>query len=416
MSARTLQVIIGNSAAGLHAMHSIRESDRFCTIISISAEKCPAYSPVLLTGLMSKERNKKDLFIADQRVYDMLGVKRLWGVKAVEVNPRRQVVVLENGRRVSYDHLLLAAGALARMPPGSEKVADRVFSLRAIRDAERIAERTRSAKTILVVGAGLIGLQVIESLFSSGRKFILAEKADQVLPDVLDRQGASIIHRELEGRGVTIFLGGPVQAVERSGKKVAAILNSGRSVIADMAVIGMGQKPNLPLVQGSGIRTRRAILVDETMRTNFENVFAAGDIAEGKNLLTGRREILPNWPNACHQGTAAGRNMAGREEKYAGMHEVVTSLFGVTAASLGLFKHRGRGFEERRYLDRERRTYRKLITEGKKIVGAVLVGNFEDAGVLKSLIRNRIDTPVAGGERTNFRITGRELLRSAGIQ
>jgi len=170
------QVIIGNSAAGYHAMQSIRGADSSCSITSISAEKCPAYSPVLLTGFLKKKWAKKNLFIANRRFYHFVRVKTLWGNRAVKIDPRQQTVLLENGEKVVYENLLIAAGASAIELPGAKEAADQIFSLKKIEDAEKIGEKLRSAKKIVVIGGGLIGLQVLDALYHREAQFILMEQ------------------------------------------------------------------------------------------------------------------------------------------------------------------------------------------------------------------------------------------------
>lgn len=169
--------------------------------------------------------------------------------------------------------------------------------------------------------------------------------------------------------------------------------DSGGEQIGDMVVVGIGVRPNIELVNQSGIKVNRGILVDGMMRTNFANIFAAGDVAEGENIVTGKMEVLPNWSNACKQGRIAGLNMVGSRQRYeGGLKETITTIFGLTVAGIGVSKaSEDEGLTELRFSDPERKLYRKILLSDNRVVGAVLLGRTMDAGILKNLIRNKKD-------------------------
>jgi nitrite reductase (NADH) large subunit len=161
----------------------------------------------------------------------------------------------------------------------------------------------------------------------------------------------------------------------------------------------------------------RGILVDEFMRTNISNIFAAGDVSEGKNLITGKTELLPNWPNACSQGRIAGLNMAGCEQKHEGISEAITEIFGLITVSIGLHKTvEGGGLEELCFCDLKRKRYRKLWFAKNRVVGAVLLGAVQDAGMLKNLIVNKRDISAWGREIFKTPLELRKLLLLSGNQ
>ena len=196
---------------------------------------------------------------------------------------------------------------------------------------------------------------------AKGSKLTLMEWSRQLLPEMVDVDCASIIQREIESHGIAVVLGRKVEGIREVGVKTIIVVDSGEELIADMVIVGIGLKPNVEMLKSSGIKVNRGILVNELMRTNVRNVFAAGDVSEGKNLVTGRAEVLPNWSNACSQGRIAGLNMAGCEQKYEGMSEAVTDIFGLITVSIGLHKTvEGDGLEELCFCDLKRKRYRKL--------------------------------------------------------
>jgi NAD(P)H-nitrite reductase large subunit len=387
------QVIIGNSAAGLSAIRAIREIDSVCPITLISAENCNAYSPVSLTYYLNGRIQRESLFIVGTEFYKMNNVETLLGSRALEVDHLRRTVRLENGREVKYDNLLIATGASPIGLPVSGDGLDNVLSLRTIKDAEKISQCLRTAKEVILIGAGLISLQVSDGLFKEGVKFTILEWARQVLPEIADIDSATIIQKEIESRGISVFLRRKIKEVRRRGKKAIVISDSGEELMADMVVVGIGVRPNIQLVNNIGIKVKRGILVDEMMQTNIKNIFAAGDVSEGENLVTGKNEVLLNWSNACKQGRIAGLNMAGREQRYeGGLAENITTIFGLTLATVGLVHAaKGNGVEELKFYNPKKKSYRKIFLAGERVVGAVLIGSTNDAGILKNFIRIKKD-------------------------
>ena len=172
------------------------------------------------------------------------------------------------------------------------------------------------------------------------------------------------------------------------------MLSSDKNIEADAVIVGKGVRPNIQLVQESEIAINQGIMVDETMRTNVPNVFAAGDVAEGLNLITGQRQVIATWPNACSQGQTAGLNMAGGQDKNQGLNSNICGFLGNTVASVGITKPENDDYEERVTQDPAKGLYRKLVWNKKdELVGAVLMGKTADIGVISNLIRNRVKIP-----------------------
>jgi NAD(P)H-nitrite reductase large subunit len=390
---KTKQVVIGNSAAGLAAVKAIREVDRACPVTLISAEDCNAYSPVLLTYYLANQISKEDLFVVDDDFYKQHQVNLIFGVKAINLDASAQRVLLEDSSQVEYDKLLIATGASAIRLDGTGDKAGHVFTLRDIKDAEKIMKCGRKAKEAIIVGAGLIGLQTADALFRKGINCTIVERANQVFPENVDRECAGIIQKTIESHGVPTFLGQKVSSIESKADRVTVTSVSGEEWVGDMVVVGVGLKPNNQLVQSSAVKVNMGIVVDDFMRTSVSNVYAAGDVSEGVNLVSGGKEVIPTWSNACRQGRIAGLNMAGRPQRYeGGLRETITTVFGMTLASVGLCRADGNeGVEELVLSDLERKVYRKLLLAGNRLAGAIMLSGTRDAGPIGNLIRNRVD-------------------------
>ncbi len=393
VSRKRRHTIIGNSAAGLSAVRAIRRTGDDAPIVLISAEKHRAYSPVLTTYYIGGQINRDDLFLVDHDFYKQHGVKTIFSRRAVAVDPLKQRVVLDDGSGVDYDTLLIATGASARRLDEVEPdAAGRVFTLRTIDDADRIKKAARGAREVVVTGAGLVSLQTIKAIAGQGLKITTVVGSRQVLSQQVDADGAAIIQRKMEAAGVSFLFGRGIKGVRRRGEKVEVVTDQAEALPADVVIVGKGVESNIGLVKDSGINTSSGVLVDRRMRTNQENVFAAGDVAEGENQLSGRMEVIATWFNACAQGEVAGLNMAGRTTERRGQfRENVTTLMGVVAASVGLSRPRRGEFEEISHLDRGQAVYRKLFLDEGRLVGALLLNRVGDAGVIRHCIANRVD-------------------------
>lgn len=385
--------IIGNSAAGLSAVKAIRKMRDSGPIVLISAENCNAYSPVLTTYYIGGQISRSDLFLVDDSFYRKFNVQTIFGRRAVGIDLENRLVYLDRGSRVSYDDLLIATGASAKSLDNVDVDASQyVSTLRTIEDADKIKRASEKSKEVVVIGAGLVSLQTIRAVLGREMKITAVVGSQQVLSQQMDPEGAAIIQEKLEAQGVSILFGRGVERVIRKGDRAHVITSFSEALPADLVVVGKGVQPNTEIVKGTGIKVNNGIIIDERMRTNHENVFAAGDVTEGKNAISGQMEVIATWLNACAQGEIAGLNMAGRlSERRGQFRGNVMTILGVAVASIGLFRPEDGEFKEVRYVDMKQGVYRKLSLDGPRVVGALLLGRIEDAGVIRHCIANEID-------------------------
>lgn len=359
----------------------------------ISAEHYFAYSRPLTTYYVAHKINREGLFIADNSFYKNYDVKIELGKRAVGIDKTKQIVYLEDDTVVEYDNLLIASGSIADFPDNVDNDAVRfVSTLRTIDDAEKIIALSKSAKDIVILGAGLVSLQVADALKKNGVTVTFVVGSKQILSKNIDVDCAKIIQKRLEARGLLFLFHREVSAIRTKDSKACVITNRGEELLADLVVVGKGIRPNTELLTNTGIHMSEGVLVDKFMRTNIKNIFAAGDVAEEKNSLTGKTEVNATWPNACIQGQIAGLNMVGYMRRHdVQFRENITTFFGLTIASIGSAKLKGRGAEELRHADPRRYLYRKFLLHGERIIGAVLLGELRDVGVISYCIRNAID-------------------------
>ena len=388
-----MHTIIGNSAAGLSAIKAIRRMGDSTPITLISAESCNAYSPVLTTYYISGQISRAGLFVVDDTFYRKFNVKVLFGQKAVAIDTAKRLVHLKDRTRIPFKKLLIATGASPRtLDNVHENASGRVFTLRTIVDAERIKKVSEKARSIVLIGAGLVSLQTIKAILGAEKSITLVVGSYQVLSQQMDSEAAGIIQKRLENHGVTILFGRKVERILRKGDRVFVVTDFGESLPADMVIVGKGVNPNIALVEDTNVKKNVGILVDNQMRTNEEDIYAAGDVAEGTNTLTGNTETIATWFSACAQGEIAGMNMAGIPARVH-MHyrENITDIFGLSAATMGMTSHKEWKAGGLTYSEEKRNVYRRLILDGPRVVGAILLGKTEDAGVIRHCITNKVD-------------------------
>ena len=391
---RIRHLIIGNSAAALSAVKAIRENDSASRITLVSAENHYAYSPVLLTYYVSQKIRRSALFLADQKFYSQNGVELILGNPTTRVDPQNQQVYLASTDILEYDNLLIATGSSPkRLGIKGEDLAG-VFTLKTINDADQLVKSAAQMKDIVIIGGGLIGLQAANALYAADRNIRIIIGSKQPLSQNVDPSCAENVCQGIRECGMSILFESHAVSIEKAKHKLCVALSSDKHLEADAVIIGKGVRPNTQLVEESEIAVNHGIIVDETMRTNVPNVFAAGDVAEGLNLITGERQVIATWPNACSQGQTAGINMAGGKDQNQGLNINICGFLGNTVASVGITKPENDNFEEAVANDPAKGLYRKLVWNKKdELVGAVLMDKTADIGVISNLIRNRVKIP-----------------------
>ncbi len=257
------------------------------------------------------------------------------GKKAVEVGSKG------SHYREDYDYLLLSPGSMPLRPPIPGIENENIFTLRNIPDMDRIkaALDTKGAKDAVVVGGGFIGLEMAENLRRRGLAVTLVELAGQVfLP--ADAEMANILHRHLSLNGVKLFLGDGVKEFRNAAKNnLDVLLNSGRVISADMAVLAIGVRPDAGFLKGSGIAVNAhgAIIVNSRMQTNIESIYAVGDAIEVTDFNSGRKAQVPLAGPANRQGRIAADNIAGTKSEYKDTQgTAICRIFDLTAAVTGI--------------------------------------------------------------------------------
>jgi len=378
-------IIVGNSAAGASALEAIRRIDEKGSIAIISDENYPVYSRCLISYYLSGEIAEEGLLFKPLDFYEEMRVKPMLGKKAIRVVPLRNEVVLEDGECLAYNRLLLAIGASPEKLGIKGEDSEGAHVMRTIADVKKIISSYETTDTAVIVGGGLVGMKAAYGLNRQGLKVEVIDIANWILPQMIDLEAANILRDRLEEHGIAVRTGLSVEEmVEENGRVRAVRLSNGDFVPCQMVMIAKGVNPNIELARSSGIKISRGILTDEMMRTNIENIFAAGDVAETVDLLRGERVINALWPNAVSQGRVAGKNMAGREVKYNGSISMNSiSLYDLNIISFGVVNPTGDEYET--IVEHTPLNYRKLVVKDGRIVGMINLGDIRNSGATLSL-------------------------------
>jgi NAD(P)H-nitrite reductase large subunit len=352
----------------------------------------PLYSRVGLTHFISREVGYDGMRMRDDGYFDRMKVRGVMGVAAISVDPTARRVRLSNGENLAYDNLLVASGSHALMPPMPGTDLQGIYPCITNVDATQIDAAIPRTKEAVVIGAGLIGIQVVDAFARRGLKTTVIEQMPHVMPAMADAVSAAMAEGELRTTGVTVRCG--VRATEllgNDGQITGVRVESGEVLPCQLLVMAAGVAPNIDFLDGTGVTIHRGVSVDAYQRTSLEGIYAAGDVAETVDMFSGERAMNAIWPEALNQGRTAGLNMAGVATAYEGsMAMNVTTVIDTPIASIGMWNPPdGEPYQIREVRDDLKRIYRKLVFTGEQLVGAMLVGTIEDAGILHNMIRTR---------------------------
>ena len=382
-------VIIGNSAAGLQAIRTLRRHSSLVSIALIDREDCPAYSRVLTPYFVGRKTGKSNLFIVDRAFYAELGVTLLLGRAATEIDPERHEVWLAGGIAIGFGKLLVASGGEAR---GFAGATSRVCTLRHLADAVKLEGLLGSARSVTALGAGLVSVPVLSHLPPGVEKHLVLG-SDRVFSRVVDSESAALLEEHFVQAGVVLHKRDDIVKVSE-GERLELTLASGGRLVSDVLVVGKGVSANTALARAAGLAVGDGILVNEFCRTAHPDVYAAGDAAEGKDFVTGQNTVQGNWMTAVEQGEHAALNMLGLTCAYQGsMKNNITEVFGLDVAVIGYCQDDAPRTVSagNRFTGRFRKVF---LDEQGRMIGASLIGETNDSGVYYQMVRGRM--PFAG--------------------
>ncbi len=386
-------LIIGAGPAGVIAAEQLREQDPEAEILLIGDEPEPPYSrmalPYYLTGNIGEQgthlRKSGDHF-------DRLNIDVRTGTRVTAVDPAQRSLRLQDGTQEGYDRLLLATGSSPATPPIPGIDQEGVTPCWTLEHGRAIAAAAQPGRPVVLLGAGFIGSIVLEALARRGVELHVVEMGDRMVPRMMNEIAGGMLKEWCESKGVKVHTSTRASAIleGRNGHRLAVELEGGEVLDADLVITATGVRPNVDFLEGSGIQTDQGILIDRHMRTSVEGVFAAGDVAQGRDFSTGENSVQAIQPTAAEHGRLAALNMAGRAVPHQGsLNMNVLDTLGLISSSFGLWQGVDGG-EQAELLNRPRYRYVNLQFEEDRLVGGTCLGLTEHIGVMRGLIQSRL--------------------------
>lgn len=393
---KTEYVIIGNSVAGVNCIEGIREEDKEGNITVISEEELYNYSRPLISYYLSGRVAKDSLAFRSMDFYRDNRVKLLLNTRAERIDTGRKQVITDKGK-IRFDKLLISTGGKPFIPEieGLSEDIQGVFTFMTLSDAEHIKSyiEQNNIKKGVILGGGLIGIKCAEGLVEKDIQVSIIEMADRLLSTTLDKQGAELIEKALkEKKQCEVITQDTIRRIEsKKNALFKVILSSGREIETSLLVVAVGVKPDIQVIKDTPIMYNKGIIVDEYMRTNISETYAAGDVAEGKDMITEKYSVIAIWPVAARQGKVAGMNMAGGNVIYDGLFPMNSiDIAGVPVISFGITNPlKVDRYEIIKRIDDN--CYKKIVLERNRIVGCIFIGRIERSGIFLGLIRNKIE-------------------------
>ncbi|MBI4736426.1 MAG: NAD(P)/FAD-dependent oxidoreductase [candidate division NC10 bacterium] len=387
----TRHLIVGGGTAGLNAIRTIRAHDRGeSEIVLVSAER--PYSRMVLPYYLGRSIAEAHVFTATPAHLAQLQVQAHLGRRAATLDPAANRLTLDDGTVLPYDNCLIATGSSAVRAPVPGADSPGVHSFWTLPQARGVVGEIREGSHVVLVGAGFIAFTLLNALLARKAHLTIVEIAPQLLPRMIDRTGAEMVEKWLRRDGVAIRTGATLTAIEDAQGQKRLRFRQGEDLLADAVLMATGIRANLEWLQGSGIWVNRGIVVDDHLRSSVGNVYAAGDVAEGLDLVTGQPAVHAIEPTAMEHGRVVGANMAGRNIAYRGSLLMnIVEVCHLDIASFGAWDDPAA--EAVAATRPERWAYRKLLWRGDRLVGAMILGmssdiwTTNDVGMLKGLVQ-----------------------------
>ncbi len=394
----TRHLIIGGGTAGMNAIRTIREEERERSEITLVSAERP-YSRMVLPYYLDRSIAESHVLTATAAVLAGWQAKAHVERRATSLDTKANVCTLDDGTKVEYDDCLIATGSSAVKAPVPGADLPGVHSFWTLEQCRDLIADIQPGSHVVMVGAGFIAFTILNSILALGARLTIVEIAPRILPRMIDATGAELVEGWLRRHGVAIRAGAKLARIEDvpaagGGRKVRKRLRfaQGPELTADVVIMATGIRTNLAWLKDSGVTIREGVVVDDHLRSNLPNVYAAGDVAEGPDSIGARPVVHAIEPTAQEHGRIAGANMAGKDVRYKGSLLMnIVEVCHLDVASFGAWDDDKA--EVVTGLHRDRPAYRKLLWRGDRLSGAIILGpssdiwTTNDVGMLKGLVQ-----------------------------
>ncbi|MFC5476831.1 NAD(P)/FAD-dependent oxidoreductase [Massilia suwonensis] len=380
-------VLIGNGMAGMRTVEELLKlAPELYDITVFGAEPHGNYNRVLLSPLLAGDKQVEDIMLHPRAWYAEHGITLHAGDPVVRIDRKRRVVVARSGLEAPYDRLLLATGSTPFMLPVPGNTLPGVVGFRDLQDVDTMLAAAREKGIAVVIGGGLLGLEAAHALMRRGMRVTVVHVAASLMNQQLDGEAGRLLKESLERSGLQIVLGAQTTAITGEGKVEAVQFADGSALPADLVVMAAGVRPNIALARDAGLHCERAIVVDDTLQTYDPRVYAVGECVQHRRATFGL--VAPVW----EQARVCAAHLAGAGHRRYVQAATATKLkvTGIDLYSAGDILG-GEGSEELVLRDRTAGVYKRLVLEGGRVTGAVLMGDVGDGPWYFDLIQRGAD-------------------------
>ena len=390
-------VIIGNGIAGTTAAEQIRKADANARITLISNEPHSLYNRIALPPFLKNKIARQKVTIKTVAWHDERGIELLLETTVDQVRPDENLVHLTTGEELPYDALLIATGGRSNPLTNGDGLQN-IFNFQSLDDALAITEQITRSKYAVTIGGSYIAYELTEAFRSRGLETTWVMRGPYFLRRILEDEGGALVDEIATKHGVVMVHGPEIAEVRGAHGQIKEVVTTdGRALPCDLLGVGLGITRNVDFLAGSGIDCQQGVMVDDTLRTNLPNVFAAGDAAEYFDRYVGGHNLMGTWDNATNQGKIAAANMLGTPTGFDEVPTYSTTLFDNRIMAFGVTPESMAGLGSVLRIDRATESYRRLFFDGDHLVGGVIIGQRKGYPKLIDLIRAR--TEIVPAER-----------------
>lgn len=324
-------IIIGNSAAGVAAIRTLRSLDQQADIICVSDERETPYNKCFLADYLAGHKSREQTYTMTQEQLVQLRINMKLGVRVRAINAKERYVTYADGSTDSYDKLLLATGRRPRQHPLlMHRQYANLFQFHSLHHAQQLFTyiQEHHPKTALVIGAGLSGVEVADALAQHKIQVHIVEQSPQLLTHLLTVAGSTVLEQIMQQQGVQIHTGKSITSLQGDKQIKEVHLSDGPVIRPDIVISAIGTVPNDELIISAGLQQDMfGVTVDQYLNSSNEHIYAAGDMISIVDQLSGRRMASCTWPDAMQQGRYAAMAMAGQPKSYPGAAIIASSAF-----------------------------------------------------------------------------------------
>ena len=386
-------IIIGAGPGGVVAAETLRKINPTDQITLIGDEAAPPYSRMAIPYLLVEDIDESGTFLRTNEHYKNQNIVYLQGhVKSID--SKHKSCTLEDGTSLNYDKLCLACGSKAISPRIKGIDLPNVHSCWTLEDARNITALSQPKSRVVLMGAGFIGCIILESLVKRNVNLSVIEMGSRMVPRMLDEKAGGLLKQWCIDKSVSVYTSSKVSAIQDTDDGMDVILDNGASIKADLVITATGVKPNIAFLKDTDIKLDLGVLVNEKMQTNIPDIYAIGDVAQGKDFSTGEYTVQAIQPTATDHGRIAALNMAGKDaENNGSLNMNILDTLGLISTSYGSWMGVEGGDSAEMYTP-ELFKYLNLRfgveDEADVLVGATTIGLTQHVGVLRGLIESKI--------------------------